>query len=151
MEAKMNDMNSTLTELLDLHGANLDEWPDPDAAQQARMAALSDPAFRQQLEDARRLDRSFAALAGSVDSNPSVEARLAGMQAAVLAQVEPQAQRRRAFSSRSLMRLAASLILACGLGIGVGQIVPEQASGQPDVLDQLLLGTYQPSTDNGDG
>ncbi|MEM9104595.1 MAG: hypothetical protein AAGC96_02980, partial [Pseudomonadota bacterium] len=73
------------------------------------------------------------------------------LQQTVLAQVEPQAQRRRAFSSRSLMRLAASMILACGLGIGVGQIIPDQPTGQPDALDQLLLGTYQQSTENGDG
>lgn len=147
----MNEMNSTLTDMLDLHGADFDQWPDRDAAQQARQAALSDPAFRQQLEAAKRLDRSFTALSKAIDTNPVVETRLADMQTTILTQIEPQAQRRRAFSSRSLMRLAASLILACGLGIGVGQIIPDQSASPSDALDQMLLGTYQQSPENGDG
>lgn len=151
MEVKMNEMNSSLSDMLDLHGADFDQWPDRDAAQRARLAALSDPAFREQLEKAKRLDRSLAALSDAIDESPAVEARLSGMQANVLAQIEPQAQRRRALSGRSLMRLAASLILACGLGIGVGQIMPDESASQPDALDQLLLGTYQQSAGNGDG
>lgn len=147
----MNEMNIRLADMLDLHGADLDQWPDQEAAQQARLAAMSDPAFRQQLDAAKRLDRSFAAFSDTIDRSAAVEARLSRLQANVLTQVEPQAQRRRAFSSRSLMRLAASLILACGLGIGVGQIVPDESASQPDVLDQLLLGTYQQSAENGDG
>ena len=101
----MNDANRTLRDLLDLHGADLNAWPD----------------------------------------------RLADLKASILAQVEPQAQRRRVFSNRTLMRLAASLVLACGIGVGVGQIVPDPADSRPDALDQLLLGAYQPPADDGDG
>ena len=147
----MNEMNGTLSDMLDLHGADLERWPDRDAAQRAREAALSDPAFRRQLESAKRLDRSMVALSDAIDTSAGMETRLAHMQAGILARVEPQAQRRRAFTTRSLMRLAASLILACGLGIGVGQIIPDPPASQPDALDQMLLGTDRQSVENGAG
>ncbi|MCP4315999.1 MAG: hypothetical protein GY789_08275, partial [Hyphomicrobiales bacterium] len=117
-------MNSKLDSLLDLYGADLNSWPDQEAAQEARKAALSDPQFRGLLDAAKRIDDSFTALSSAIDRSPALDTRLADMQNKLLAQIEPQAQRRRAFSSRTLMRFAASVVVACGLGIGVGQIVP---------------------------
>ncbi|MEX3008638.1 hypothetical protein [Hoeflea sp. TYP-13] len=143
-------MNSKFESLLDLYGADLNSWPDQTAAQKAREAAMRDPEFRSRLDAAKRIDASFGALANALDKSPSIEAGLAAMQSSMLTQIEAQAQRRRAFSSRTLMRLAASVVIACGLGIGVGQIVPDQTLVQADAHDQLLLGTSDGSTHNGD-
>lgn len=139
---EMNEKHDRLSSLLDLFGADLNDWPDSEAAQQARAAALSDPEFRLKLEAAKRIDRSFSALSTALERAPDMEKRLADIQSAVLETIEPQAQRKRAFSRRSLMRLAASVVIACGLGVGAGQIIPDQPTGQPDALDQLLLGSY---------
>ncbi|MCP5001969.1 MAG: hypothetical protein GY933_25370 [Hyphomicrobiales bacterium] len=141
-------MNSKLDSLLDLYGADLNSWPDQEAAQEARKAALSDPQFRGLLDAAKRIDDSFTALSSAIDRSPALDTRLVDMQNKLLAQIEPQAQRRRAFSSRTLMRFAASVVVACGLGIGVGQIVPDQTLNQPDAFDQLLLGSSGNGTES---
>ena len=145
-------MNEKLESLLDLYGADLTEWPDRDAAQDAREAALR--SIRCSASSLTRPGGSTShsrALSSAIERSPERERRLAGMQAALLETIEPQAQRRRAFSSRTLMRLAASVVVACGLGIGVGQIVPDQELNQPDALDQLLLGSVDGNSQSGDG
>ncbi|WP_136659035.1 hypothetical protein [Nitratireductor sp. XY-223] len=134
-------MDDRIENLIDLHGANLNAWPDQELAQEARRAALSDPQFRRKLDTARRMDQSLAALSTALENNASAGTRTARMQDAILERIDAQAQRRRAFSRRTLSRLAAGIVLACGLGVGVGQIVPDPGLSQSDAFDELLLGS----------
>ncbi|MDA4844120.1 hypothetical protein [Hoeflea poritis] len=134
-------MDDRLEQLIDLHGADLNSWPDRELAQEARQAAMSDPQFRRRLDAARRVDKSLSALASALDDSTAMRTSSSAMQAALLDRIDAQAQRRRAFSWRSLSRLAAGIVVACGLGIGVGQIIPDQDIAQNDAFDELLLGS----------
>ncbi|WP_419912124.1 hypothetical protein [Hoeflea sp.] len=134
-------MDDRFENLIDLYGADLNAWPDKEMAQQARQAALSDPQFRIMLDAAKRVDRSLASLSVALHDGTAMRERTDSMQEAVLKRIDEQAQRRRAFSVRTLSRLAAGIVLACGLGIGVGQIVPDQPLTQGDAFDELLLGS----------
>ncbi|MEM6462807.1 MAG: hypothetical protein AAF724_12915 [Pseudomonadota bacterium] len=147
----MEKTNSKLEAMLDLHGADLNRWPDADAAQEARKAALSDSAFRAQLDAARKIDKRFEALSKAIDRSPIVDAGIANMENVLLAHVEAHAERRRAFSRGTLVRLAASLVVACGLGFGLGQFVPDSDFNQPDAFDQLLMSVSQDPSRNGSG
>ena len=134
-------MDDRFEQFIDLHGADFNSWPDQTRAQEARQAALSDPQFRRRLEVAKRVDKSLSVLSSALEDSPVIRSRSSAMQAALLERIDAQAQRRRAFSWRSLSRLAAGIVVACGLGIGVGQIVPDTDLAQSDAFDELLLGS----------
>lgn len=134
-------MDDRFEQFIDLHGADFNSWPDRALAQEARQAAMSDPQFRRRLDAARRVDQSLSALSSALEDSPVIRSRSSAMQAALLERIDAQAQRRRAFSWRSLSRLAAGIVVACGLGIGVGQIVPNAGLSQSDAFDELLLGS----------
>lgn len=133
-------MKPSLEELLDLHGGDLDAWPDAAAAREARVAAMRDPGFRRALDATRAADRSLAALAQQMETSPALNTRFAALRSSLSAKVAAQAERRRAFSATMLTRLAASVVIACGLGVGAGQVIPDQTGAQADAYHELLLG-----------
>ncbi len=130
----------TLDELLDLHGTDFDNWPDASATQQARLAALQDPDFRRRFEAAKRLDSAFR------DISTEIEGRLPGtrmsaLEDTILRHIEPQAEQRRILSLPVLRRLAASAVVACALGAGLGEWAPLLPEAATEAYDELLLGT----------
>ncbi len=147
----MTDMTidpKRLDDLLDLFGADFDRWPDRTAAQQARLAALQDPDFRHRFEAAKRLDSAFRSLSTEIESRVP-ETRLAALEETILRQVEPQAERRRLLSVPVLRRLAASALVACALGAGLGEWAPLLPEAAAEAYDELLLGTADAASDIG--
>ncbi len=135
----MQHTPESLEELLDVNGADLEQWPQKDAAQQARTLAMCDPVFRQSLDRARKLDQALNGYARNLEADQTMTRSAERMQANILKQIAPQGQRRRLFSAPMMSRIAASLIFACLLGVGVGELGPDFAGTQADPQDQLLF------------
>jgi hypothetical protein len=145
----MTDKPQALEHLLDLHGADLACWPDPAAAQEARTTALRDPSFRRKLDAAKRIDATFDRLSNAIGNDEATGSRFATVEATVLQQIEAQAERRRMFSAPVLARLAASALIACAVGVGVEDWLPNQTVGKTEAYDQLLLGSADEQTEQG--
>ena len=137
-----------MEDLLDLYGADFERRPEATASQQVRLAAIQDPAFRSRLESAKWLDSAFRSLSAEFDSRIP-EMQMTALEATILEQVEQQAERRRLFSTPVLRQLAASALVACNLGAGLGEWAPLLPEIATEAYDELLLGTANATSDTG--
>lgn len=133
-----NEHRQWLESLLDKHGSDLTRWPDQEAARKARLTAMEDHHFRRTFDAARRLDRSFDGLVEHVDATVT-QRRSPAMQEVILRQVASEAAGRRPLSILSLQRLAASVVLACAIGMALGEWAPIPAQQETEAFDQLLF------------
>lgn len=129
-----------LEALLDRHGPDLTLWPDPSMADRARKAALSDRRFRAKLDAAKKLAEHIAVLSEELDDHDLLGASAGKVELALMAHAERRAPVRRAFSRTTLMRLAATVLIACAVGAGVGQFADGALIGGPDVSEDVLFG-----------
>ncbi len=129
-----------LEALLDRYGPDLTLWPDPTDADRARKAALSDRRFRAKLDAAKKLAEHIAVLSEELDDHGLLGASAGKIELALMAHAERRAPVRRAFSRTTLMQLAATVLIACAVGVGVGQYADDGLGAGSEVSEDVLFG-----------
>ena len=132
--------NGKLEELLDRHGSDFDTWPDRDHAREALKSAEDDPEFHRSVTATKRVETGIQRVAQSDSFNRLGNDGAYRIEPALLHAVGPDALMRRAFSGPSLARLAATLVVACVLGVIIEDVLPTADIPSPEAHDQLLLG-----------
>lgn len=127
-----------LRQAVEVHGSDLSRWPDAALAGEARAALLADRAFRARWESAASLDRALLAVRQSVDA----EIAASGARERILRALAIEVPRQRRRAVRSLVAMAAALVIAAGLG----SVIDMTMIGAPDngydvvVVDPLVFG-----------
>jgi len=124
---------------IDRYGADLSRWPDRELAARARVAALSDRAFRARLDSEAALERHLAAARRAEDAAITTSGAAGRIAIAAMASVRAERPRRR----RRFMAAAAAILLAAGIGGIVDSQVSLRTSGDSiDVVsvDPLVFG-----------
>lgn len=133
----MSETNPVLA-ALDRYGGAIGSWPDAALADQARRAALADPAIRAELDLARALDAGLADVRSALDDEIAASGAVERVHRNVVSRtVAPPPARLR------WMAVAAALVIAAGLGsiVELGRL--SSAGGRQVemvLLDPLVFG-----------
>ena len=139
MNASAGD--AALRRAVEAYGSDFARWPDAGLAKEARSALLANRAFRAAWEGAASLDRALAAAREAADG----EIAASGAIARILRALAAEAPERRRWSPRSLIAMAAALVVAAGLGSAIDMTVIGSSDNGYDVVvvDPLVFGPAQ--------
>jgi hypothetical protein len=126
---------SNFREAIDRFGSDFRTWPDRQLAARAREAVLADRDLRAYREAAAGLSRLLAGERRRLDAAIAGSGAAARVGAAVLAGLPP-----RRTAGWSIAWIAATLLLAAGLGSIVDFRFASETPTQVVVLEPLLLG-----------
>lgn len=135
-----NATPADLEELLDTHGPDLTLWPDASDVDRARKAALNDRQFRSKLDAATKLAQHLAVISEELDDHPMLDAAAGKIELSLMAHAERRGPVRQVFSSTTLVRLAATILIACAVGAGVGHYAEGSLTGGTEMSDDVLYG-----------
>ena len=132
------ERGAALTEAVEVYGTNFSRWPDQRMVGVAREALLADRDFRARWEAAASLERALAAARDIA----AADVVASGGPDRILRALMADTVRPRRWTPRSWVAVAATLVVAAGLGsvLDVTVLNGNDASYEMVLVDPLVFG-----------